>query len=112
MGEFVKVASADEVAPGQARLVSIKGKEIALFEVAALIQRRPRSLALPASNNAPVAPPASRLSFFDLFWTRSGCSLLLVKRGWRSLGQGGLRAGASPVPLRGTSDGRETVTTN
>jgi len=33
MGEFVKVASANEIAPGQARLVNIKGKEIALFNI-------------------------------------------------------------------------------
>ena len=31
MGEFVKAASTSEIAPGQARLVNIKGKEIALF---------------------------------------------------------------------------------
>ena len=35
MGEFVKVASASEIAPGQARLVNIKGKEIALFNIRA-----------------------------------------------------------------------------
>ena len=33
MAEFVKVASMDEIAPGQARLVNIKGKEIALFNI-------------------------------------------------------------------------------
>ena len=33
VGEFVKVASASEIAPGQARLVNIKGKEIALFNI-------------------------------------------------------------------------------
>ena len=33
MGEFVKVANASEIAPGQARLVNIKGKEIALFNI-------------------------------------------------------------------------------
>jgi len=33
MGEFVKVASTSELAPGQARLVNIKGKEIALFNI-------------------------------------------------------------------------------
>jgi len=33
MGEFVKVASASEIAPGQARLMNIKGKEIALFNI-------------------------------------------------------------------------------
>ena len=33
MGEFVKVARANEIAPGQARLVNVKGKEIALFNV-------------------------------------------------------------------------------
>ena len=33
MAEFVKAARTDEVAPGQARLVVIKGKEIALFNV-------------------------------------------------------------------------------
>ena len=35
MAEFVKVASMDEIAPGQARLVNIKGKEIALFNIEA-----------------------------------------------------------------------------
>jgi nitrite reductase/ring-hydroxylating ferredoxin subunit len=33
MGEFVKAASTSEIAPGQARLVNIKGKEIALFNI-------------------------------------------------------------------------------
>ncbi len=33
MPEFVKVASSDEVAPGQAKLVEAGGKEIALFNV-------------------------------------------------------------------------------
>jgi 3-phenylpropionate/trans-cinnamate dioxygenase ferredoxin component len=33
MAEFVKVASTNEIAPGQARLVNIKGKEIALFNI-------------------------------------------------------------------------------
>ena len=33
MAEFVKVASASEIAPGQARLVNVKGKEIALFNI-------------------------------------------------------------------------------
>jgi len=33
MAEFVKVASMDEIAPGHARLVNIKGKEIALFNI-------------------------------------------------------------------------------
>jgi len=33
MAEFVKVASMNEIAPGQARLVNIKGKEIALFNI-------------------------------------------------------------------------------
>ncbi len=33
MGEFVKVASVTEIAPGEARLVNVKGKEIALFNV-------------------------------------------------------------------------------
>ena len=34
MPEFVKVAGTDEVSPGQARLVDVGGKEIALFNVA------------------------------------------------------------------------------
>ena len=34
MPEFVKVAKTDEVAPGQARLVDVGSKEIALFNVA------------------------------------------------------------------------------
>jgi hypothetical protein len=29
MGEFLKVASTSEIAPGRARLVNVKGKEIA-----------------------------------------------------------------------------------
>ena len=33
MGEFVKVASANEIAAGQARLINIKGEEIALFNI-------------------------------------------------------------------------------
>jgi 3-phenylpropionate/trans-cinnamate dioxygenase ferredoxin component len=33
MAEFVKVASANEIAPGTARLVNVKGKEIALFNI-------------------------------------------------------------------------------
>ena len=33
MGEFVKVASANEIAPGQAQLINIKGEEIALFNI-------------------------------------------------------------------------------
>ena len=33
VAEFVKVASTSEIAPGQARLVNIKGKEIALFNI-------------------------------------------------------------------------------
>lgn len=33
MAEFVKVASTNEIAPGQARLVTVKDKEIALFNV-------------------------------------------------------------------------------
>jgi nitrite reductase/ring-hydroxylating ferredoxin subunit len=33
MAEFVKAARTDEVAPGQARLVVVKGKEIALFNI-------------------------------------------------------------------------------
>ncbi len=33
MPEFVKVAKTDEVSPGQARLVEVSGKEIALFNV-------------------------------------------------------------------------------
>ena len=33
MAEFVKVASTNEIASGQARLVNIKGNEIALFNI-------------------------------------------------------------------------------
>ena len=33
MGEFVKVASTSELVPGQARLVNIRGREIALFNI-------------------------------------------------------------------------------
>ena len=33
MGEFVKVASVSEIAPGRARLVNLKGKAIALFNI-------------------------------------------------------------------------------
>jgi 3-phenylpropionate/trans-cinnamate dioxygenase ferredoxin component len=33
MGEFVKVASTSEIAPGQCRLVNVKGRQIVLFNV-------------------------------------------------------------------------------
>ena len=33
MADFVKVANTNEIEPGQARLVDVKGKEIALFNV-------------------------------------------------------------------------------
>ena len=33
MAEFVKAASTNEIAPGQARLVTVKGKEIVLFNI-------------------------------------------------------------------------------
>jgi 3-phenylpropionate/trans-cinnamate dioxygenase ferredoxin subunit len=33
VGEFVKVASTSEIAPGQARLVNVKGRQIVLFNV-------------------------------------------------------------------------------
>jgi nitrite reductase/ring-hydroxylating ferredoxin subunit len=33
VAEFVKVAKANEIEPGQARLVDVKGKQIALFNV-------------------------------------------------------------------------------
>ena len=33
MGEFVKVATVDELGPSQAKLVEVNGKEIALFNV-------------------------------------------------------------------------------
>jgi nitrite reductase (NADH) small subunit len=33
MGEFIKVAKADEVAPGQAKCVELNDKEIALFNI-------------------------------------------------------------------------------
>ncbi len=33
MAEFVRVASANEIAPGQARLVNVRGKETALFNI-------------------------------------------------------------------------------
>jgi 3-phenylpropionate/trans-cinnamate dioxygenase ferredoxin subunit len=33
MAEFVKVASTSEIAPGQGRLVTVKGEQIALFNV-------------------------------------------------------------------------------
>ena len=33
MAEFVKVASTNEIAPGQARLVNVRGKEFALFNI-------------------------------------------------------------------------------
>lgn len=34
MPEFLKIAKVDEVAPGQAKLVEVKGREIALFNIA------------------------------------------------------------------------------
>ena len=33
MAEFVKVASTNDIAPGQGRLVTVKGRDIALFNV-------------------------------------------------------------------------------
>ena len=33
MADFVKVANTNEIEPGQARLVNVKGKQIALFNV-------------------------------------------------------------------------------
>ena len=33
MADFVKVARTDEIAPGQARLIDVKGKQIALFNI-------------------------------------------------------------------------------
>src|SRR3989442_10697163 len=33
MAEFIKVATTDEIAPGQAKLVEVGGSEIALFNV-------------------------------------------------------------------------------
>lgn len=33
MGEFAKAASTSDIAPGQGRLVNIKGKEIVLFNI-------------------------------------------------------------------------------
>jgi len=33
MTDFVKVAKADEINPGQARLIDVKGKQIALFNI-------------------------------------------------------------------------------
>jgi 3-phenylpropionate/trans-cinnamate dioxygenase ferredoxin subunit len=33
VGEFVKVTSTSEIAPGQARLVNVKGRQIVLFNV-------------------------------------------------------------------------------
>jgi 3-phenylpropionate/trans-cinnamate dioxygenase ferredoxin component len=33
MAEFVKVANANEIAPGHSRLVNVRGKEIALFNI-------------------------------------------------------------------------------
>ncbi len=33
MVEFVKVASTNEIAPGEARLINVRGKEIALFNI-------------------------------------------------------------------------------
>ena len=33
MAEFVKVARAEEIAPGQGKLAGVKGKEIALFNI-------------------------------------------------------------------------------
>src|SRR5437870_7572607 len=34
MPEFLKIAKVDEVAPGQAKLIEVKGREIALFNIA------------------------------------------------------------------------------
>ena len=33
MTDFVKVAKADEINPGQARLIDVKGKQIAVFNI-------------------------------------------------------------------------------
>jgi 3-phenylpropionate/trans-cinnamate dioxygenase ferredoxin component len=33
MGEFVRVARTDEIEPGQARLIDVKGTQIALFNI-------------------------------------------------------------------------------
>ena len=33
MTDFVKVAQTSEISPGQARLVDVKGKQIALFNI-------------------------------------------------------------------------------
>ena len=33
MADFVKVARSDEINPGQARLIDVKGKQIALFNI-------------------------------------------------------------------------------
>jgi nitrite reductase/ring-hydroxylating ferredoxin subunit len=33
MSDFIKIATVDEIAPGQAKLVEVNGKEIALFNV-------------------------------------------------------------------------------
>jgi hypothetical protein len=33
MGDFVRVARADEIEPGQARLIDVKGTQIALFNI-------------------------------------------------------------------------------
>ena len=33
MADFVKVARTDEINPGQARLIDVKGKQIALFNI-------------------------------------------------------------------------------
>ena len=33
MVDFVKVARTDEINPGQARLIAVKGKQIALFNI-------------------------------------------------------------------------------
>jgi nitrite reductase/ring-hydroxylating ferredoxin subunit len=34
MPEFLKIAKVDEVAPGQAKLIEVNGREIALFNIA------------------------------------------------------------------------------
>ena len=33
MSDFIKIATVDEIAPGQAKLVEVNGNEIALFNV-------------------------------------------------------------------------------
>jgi nitrite reductase/ring-hydroxylating ferredoxin subunit len=33
MGDFVRVARTDEIEPGQARLIDVKGTQIALFNI-------------------------------------------------------------------------------